>query len=298
MSSEYYYLVAGLPNISAEDSKLPYTLLAFREEVESQLSETDRALLRLLFLKFDNRNLLELIRHSDAQPDPKGNFSPDELDELLRDPEQPPAEGRKYVIPDYMKTFVQICRAEDEKDEPGAVAWEDRLATLYYGYAMQCGNAFVADWFELNLDIGNFLTAVTCRKYGLNRADFIVGDSEYAQLFRTSGARDFGLGDTWEYLPAVQRIAEEPDLLTRERKIDRLKWDWLEEHTVFKTFTVESLLAWLLKLEMIERWTTLDRAAGERAFRQVIGAMKTGSNHALEEFKRNSKNAHYKSESI
>jgi hypothetical protein len=288
MSSEYYYLIAGLPNISIEDSKLPYTILAFREEVESQLSEPDQTLLRLLFLKFDNRNLLEQIRRPDCKPDPKGSITPDEFDELLRDPEQPSPEGRKHSIPDYMKTFVRIYQqAAQEKEEQSLVPWEDRLATLYYEYAMQCGNEFVAAWFELNLHINNFLTAVTCRKYGLNRGDYILGDNEYAQLFRTSGARDFGLGDTWEYLSTVQRIAEEPDLLAREKQIDRLKWDWLEKHTVFKTFTVESLLAWLLKLEMIERWTTLDRAAGEQTFRNLIGVMKTGSNQALAEFKRN-----------
>lgn len=289
MSSEYYYLIAGLPNISIEDSRLPYTVLAFREEVESQLSETDQTLLRLLFLKFDNRNLLEHIRRPDSAPDPKGSLTQDEFDELIRDPEQPLPEGRKKAVPDYMKTFVLRYRAAQEKGEQSLVPWEDRLAALYYEYAMQCGNEFVAAWFELNLHINNFLTAVTCRKYGLNRQDYIVGDNDCAQLFRASGARDFGLGNTWEYLPVVQRIAEESDLLVRERKIDRLKWDWLEEHTVFTTFTVESLLAWLLKLEMIERWTTLDRATGEQTFRHLIGVMKTGSNQALAEFKRNNK---------
>ncbi|MDR1455700.1 MAG: DUF2764 domain-containing protein [Tannerella sp.] len=289
MRSEYYYLIAGLPNISIEDSKLPYTVLAFREEVEGQLSEADRILLRLLFLKFDNRNLLEQIRRPDYSPDPQGSITPDEFDELLRDPEQPLSGDGKKEIPDYMKEFIRMYRSAEEKGEQGVILWEDCLAALYYAYAMQCGNEFVAAWFELNLNLNNFLTAVTCRNCGLNRADSIVGDSEYAQLFRTSGARDFGLGDTWEYLPAVQRIAEESNLLVRERKIDRLKWDWLEEHTIFRTFTVESLLAWLLKLEMIERWTKLDRTAGEQTFRRLIGVMKTGSDSALKEFKRNNK---------
>ncbi|MDR2764235.1 MAG: DUF2764 domain-containing protein [Tannerella sp.] len=289
MSSEYYYLIAGLPNLSIEDSKLPYTTLVFREEVESQLSETDRTLLRLLFLKFDNRNLLEQIRYPDYHPDPQGSITPDEFDELFRDPEQPLSDGKKNPVPDYMKTFVRSYQTAHEKGEQSVIPWEDRLEALYYEYAMQCGNEFVAAWFELNLHLNNFLTAVSCRTYGLNRTDYIVGDNEYAQLFRTSGARDFGLGNTWEYLPAVQRIAEESNLLARERKIDRLKWDWLEEHTIFRTFTVESLLAWLLKLEMIERWTKLDRATGEQTFRHLIGVMKTGSRQALAAFKRNNK---------
>ena len=40
-------------------------------------------------------------------------------------------------------------------------------------------------------------------------------------------------------------------------------------------------------MEMVERWATLDTAAGEKTFREIVGAMKKGSENALEEFKRN-----------
>ena len=100
-------------------------------------------------------------------------------------------------------------------------------------------------------------------------------------------ARDFGLGDTVDYLPDLQRIAEEPDLMAREKKVDLLKWKWLDDNTFFKTFDIESVFAYLLKLEMIERWVTLDKVTGEKTFREIVGAMKHGSENALEEFKRN-----------
>jgi len=47
------------------------------------------------------------------------------------------------------------------------------------------------------------------------------------------------------------------------------------------------VFAYLLKLEMIERWVTLDKVTGEKTFREIVGAMKHGSENALEEFKRN-----------
>jgi hypothetical protein len=294
MSSKYYYLIAGLPNLSIEDGKLPFNLLAFREEIEHQLSKADRALLHLLFLKFDNKNLLAHLRHPDSVPESGGSITAEEFGELIRETEEPAAaskSGKKHLarIPDYFRTFIYLYHRAGEKEEQTVIPWEDRLATLYYEYAMQCGNAFLAAWFELNLHINNLLAAITCRKFGLNRADYIVGNDEWSQLLRTSGARDFGWGDMFEYLPAVLRIAEDADLLARERKIDRLKWDWLDEQTVFKTFTVESVLAYLLKIEMTERWAKLDKAAGEQMFRTLVGAMKTGSNNALNEFKRNNK---------
>jgi len=145
----------------------------------------------------------------------------------------------------------------------------------------------VAAWFELNLNINNILTAVVCRRYGLDRAAYIVGETEVAARLRTSNARDFELDDTLEYLPVVMRIGEERDLLLRETRIDRLKWEWLEAQTLDKTFDIESVLAYLLKLEMTERWALLDKGAGERTFRNLVGAMKKGSANALGEFQQN-----------
>ena len=292
MSGKYYYLIAGLPDISVDDGKLPFTVLEFGEELNSSLSATDKKLLHLLFLKFDNRNLLRRLQHSDFESEAGGNIPLDAIDELLsevREAEGAPLKRKTRPFPPYFETFVRMYLAEEAKTEASPVAWEDRLAALYYDYAMQCDNAFVAAWFELNLHIGNLLAAITCRKYGLNRNDYIIGDNEVARLLRTSGARDFGLGDTLEYLPAVQRIADESDLLLREKKTDQLKWDWMEEYTVFKTFTVERVLVWLLKLEMLERWAKLDKTTGEQTFRRLVGSMKTGSRNALDEFKRNNK---------
>ena len=152
---------------------------------------------------------------------------------------------------------------------------------------MKAPNPFVAGWFELNLNINNVLTAITCRKYGFDKSLYIVGHNEIAEQIRTSNARDFGLSDAVEYLPELQRIAEETDLYARERKIDLLKWKWLEDQTLFKTFDMERVFAYLLQLEMIERWVNLDKVRGEQTFRELVGAMKKGSDHALEEFKRN-----------
>ena len=38
MSSKYYYLVAGLPELSLEDSKLSYTIADFKTEIYDGLS--------------------------------------------------------------------------------------------------------------------------------------------------------------------------------------------------------------------------------------------------------------------
>lgn len=287
--SKYYYLIAGLPNIALDDSKLAYSVTEFRQELNGMLSGADKKLIDLFFLKFDNKNLVAFAKKPDCDPDERGSITYDEFNDLfkaLKDEEKLPKNDH---IPPYFTEFFKLYQASEGKEEKKAISWEDRLAALYYAYALANSNRFVADWFELNLNINNMLTAITCRKFGLEKADYIVGENEVAESIRTSNARDFGLGDTVDYLPALQRIAEEPDLMIREKKVDLLKWEWLDENTFFKTFDIESVFAYLLKLEMIERWVTLDKVTGEKTFRELVGAMKKGSENALEEFKRNNK---------
>lgn len=300
--SKYYCLVAGLPNISLDDSKVPFTISDFRAELEGILTASDKKLIDLFFLKFDNKNLIEQLRHPEYDPDERGSITYDEfmaLFKALKKGKKPPKNDK---IPPYFVDFFKLYIAEEYPDEENReeeddnensiqqpISWEDRLSGLYYAYAMKCKNKFFAEWYELNLNINNILTAITAKKYGLNKADYLVGDNTIANLLRTSNAKDFDIGDTLEYLPAVQRIAEETDLYVREKKIDQLKWEWLENNTFFTPFDIESVFAYLLKVEMIERWMLLDKAKGEKTFRQLIGSMKKGSDNALEEFKRNNK---------
>ncbi|OAV70475.1 hypothetical protein Barb4_01349 [Bacteroidales bacterium Barb4] len=291
---QYYYLIAGLPDIALDDGKIPFPITTFRTEAEGALTPKDKAYIDLFFLKFDNKNLLGQLRTPAGYvPDSRGSIPSETFAELIEAIKGEAEDEKKFLalhkyLPAYFAEFVRLYLSGMEKEAPQVtIPWEDRLAALYYSRAMKTGNKFVAEWFELNLNINNLLSAFTARKYGLDKADYIVGDNETARLLRTSNARDFGLGDAVEYLPAVQRIAEETDLFLREKKLDQLKWEWLEEQTFFKTFDIESVFAFLLRLEMLERWVTLDKAAGERTFRELVGAMKKGSNNILKDFKRN-----------
>lgn len=287
---KYYYLVSGLPDISLDDGKLAYTVADFRAEMEATLSAKDQKLIDLFFLKYDNANLLAYLKDPDASLDPRGRITHEQFEVVYKALKEEEKLPKDEAIPAYHVTFIQRYLAEEQSEQKGEkaqVSWEDQLAALYYEAAMKAPNPFVAGWFELNLNINNVLTAITCRKYGFDKSLYIVGHNEIAEQIRTSNARDFGLSDAVEYLPELQRIAEETDLYARERKIDLLKWKWLEDQTFFKTFDMERVFAYLLQLEMIERWVNLDKVRGEQTFRELVGAMKKGSDHALEEFKRN-----------
>ena len=270
MSKYYYYLVAGLPELTLEDSKLSYTVADFKAELYPDLSDEDRRLIDLFYLKFDNANVLKLLKDKDAAIDSRGNYSAEELAEFissLKDGD----EVADAVFPSYLSTFISEYFNTPAEDD---FLHEDRLAALYYAYAMKCRNKFVSSWFAFNLTMNNVLVALTARKFKMDIAPLIVGDTEVCEALRTSGARDFGLTGEVDFLAQLVKISETEELVEREMKIDQLRWNWMEEATFFNYFTVERLFVFLLQLEMIERWISLDKEKGNQLFRSIIATLK------------------------
>lgn len=268
--SKYYYLVAGLPELTLEDSKLSYTVADFKTEIYPGLSASDQKLIDLFYLKFDNANVLKLLEDKEAVIDARGNYSAEELNEAIATIKEG-GEVSSKEIPPYLSVFIS-----DYFNTPAesAVLHEDHLAALYYEYAMKCGNKFIASWFEFNLTINNILIAFTARKYKWDVAQNIVGDTEVSEALRTSGARDFGLSGEVDYLEQLVKISEINELVEREKRLDTLRWNWMEEATFFNYFTVERIFVFLLQLEMIERWIALDKEKGSQLFRSIIDALK------------------------
>jgi hypothetical protein len=267
--SAYYYLVAGLPDISLEDGKLSYTISDFRAESYGDLSAKDQALIDLFYLKYDHADLLSLLKDKDAVTQGKGNFSSEDLLQLIasvKEGEKPDAKFPSYLY-DFIAQYLALPADELYKAE-------NLLASAYYAYAMKSKNPFIASWFEFNLNINNILASFAARKYKMNVAEVIVGDTDVCEMLRTSNARDFGLSETLDYFEPLQRLVETDDLVEREKKVDQLKWKWLEDASFFHYFTIERLFVFLLQLEMIERWVLLDKEKGSELFRQMIQNLK------------------------
>lgn len=268
--SKYYYLVAGLPELTLDDSKLNYTVADFKTEIYPGLSDADQKLIDLFYLKFDNANLLKLLEDKDAVIDLRGNYTAEELTEAIAAIKEG-GEADVKAFPSYLSVFISDYF---NTSSAGEVLLEDQLAALYYAYAMKCSNRFVASWFEFNLNINNILVAFTARKYKWDVARTVIGDTEICEALRTSSARDFGLTGEVDYFDQLLKINEIAELVEREKRIDSLRWNWMEDAIFFDYFTVERIFAFLLKLEMIERWIALDKEKGNQLFRSIIEELK------------------------
>ena len=271
----YYCYIAGLPDIQIDNQKSIPAQEEILDELKQILSKGDMALLDLLRLKYDNDNLLKFLANRDAELNPLGKLTSQDWAELIElidnsDERNPVRDARLLK---YMLDFYTTIRNEQSEEKIDFA--EDFLAALYYKYGMQCKNKFVAEWFEFNLNINNILTALTCRKYGWDIKSAIIGDNVVAETIRNSvSARDFNLKAEIDYFDALVSISETANLLDREHRIDALKWNWLEENTFFSSFSIEKVLSFWLRCELMHRWDNLSMEEGAEIFRQMINDLK------------------------
>lgn len=274
--SQYYYLVTGLPELTLEDNKLNHTVADFKTEFYPLLSGSDKRLVDLFYLQYDNRNLLTLLKDNAVAIDPRGMFKAEQFLDVIRQyKEDDGVFSATHGLPRYMVAFIVDYFRQKEGDATvDEIALEDKLSALYYSHAMKCRNAFVSSWFEFNLNVKNILSAINARKFKIEIPQVIVGDTPVCEALKTSNARDFGLAGELDYLDEVLKIGETHNLIEREKKVDQLKWKWMEDKTFFEYFSIERLYVFLLQIELVERWLSLDKDKGNRMFRDIIASFK------------------------
>jgi len=68
----------------------------------------------------------------------------------------------------------------------------------------------------------------------------------------------------------LQKILEGSDILSRERAIDDLYWDKIDELTLFDYLNFDRILGMTVKMMIIRRWLVLDEKTGREMFKKLV----------------------------
>ncbi|MFP4418386.1 MAG: DUF2764 family protein [Chitinivibrionales bacterium] len=272
MARNYYYLVSGLPDLILDGTKKPLGLVEFVDEVSEQLHPDDAQLFRYIRYPIDNRNLVALLKKDTESFDERGNFSREELEQEIRSPDR---------MPQYMTVFME-AHNEGKELFPGLTQL-DQLSWLFYDWVLGVNNEFVREWFSFERDLRNVVAGLNCRKMrdtgveedSCDLSTAIVTRNTAAQSILKSNAPDFSLSSQ---LPWIERVIamSEVGLVDFEKSLDQLRWDELNEFTTFTGFRMETILAFSIKVEMVERWQQLDSDVGKEKVERLIKELKAG----------------------
>lgn len=265
--ANYYCLIAGLPEIDFSDSHPGYSMDELVEQLHESLTPWDaRLMANFFFLQRDCKNLVGYLKDPEAELMYQGAYTREQYQDLVKSAEEMNFNVHRY--PSFLSIFAREWAFN--KDKKGYFP-EDEILYLFYKYAIDnCSNKFVREWYQMNMDINNILTAILARKYGWNIADYIKGEGEVQEKLREENTPDFGLSREMDYMKELIQIADQDDPVKKEKMIDALKWLWLDDNTFFEPFGIESVFAYMCKLEMQYRWANLDVEKGKESFEQII----------------------------
>lgn len=138
----------------------------------------------------------------------------------------------------------------------------DKLTEEFYRKALSHPRRFIRDYFTFDLQLRNAKTA------WLNSS---LGRPEGQDEIRLEGMEDA----VFECEAEAEEVLGGSDILKRERGLDDLVWRKVEELTCMDVFDLELILAFTVKLRIIERWLRLDPESGRGLFRKLVSEIRS-----------------------
>ena len=132
---------------------------------------------------------------------------------------------------------------------------EECLNKEFYEAALSDANRFIREYFSFDLGFRNTKARFLNKVFGRPE------DSDTIDID----------GSVFEDALKVEYTLSEKDLLTRERKLDAIRWEKISELVTFNYFDLDAILAVIAKMGLVERWRALDDETGRELFNRMIG---------------------------
>ena len=268
MFMEYPYLIAGLPVLSLKNEIKSFSFKKIREDIYEGLSERDRKAAAWLFYPVDNRNLLNILAGKNMSFDETGNFTEQELAGFIESPEESPEK--------YMRDFLMAHLKLNSEYEPDDIAVkftdkpEKHLWTRFYESIRKTNYEFLIKWSDFDRDFRNIQAAFASQKMQLSVTGSVIGGGEIVEELHGRNISDAMKSQEKDWIVKLMQILEHTDILIREKELDLIRWDWLDEENIYHYFDIDVIYAFLLKALWVHRWMKLDQDTGMELFRKML----------------------------
>ena len=136
----------------------------------------------------------------------------------------------------------------------------DKLDADFYRKAITHSNRFLREFFSFDLNLRN------AKVKFLNKALSRAADKDVMVLM---DEKEEVVELPFEQENEVAEALRKDDLLSREKALDDLVWAKISDITVFDTFNIDAVLAFIAKMQVTARWFSLDEQKGREMFRKL-----------------------------
>lgn len=263
-ANNYYALVAGLREYALDADTKGFDAQAIVEEILDVVSKSDAASVRLLYAYYDCENLANL-RNGSAAHNGLGNLSREELEAEMTNPTHLPQR-----IADVIRAYANPEGEEAESVDVGK-RFEKSLFEAYYEECSHSNCRFLREWSSFDRTLRNILAAAVARSQSRPIEEVTIGEGDVVEQLQRSSAADFGLRGEYAFVDGViSAVNDEQNLLEKERKIDLIRWNEAGELSTFDYFDINAVMAYLVKVNMVARWSVLDVRHGREMFERLL----------------------------
>ena len=176
-------------------------------------------------------------------------------------------EGEKS-LDGYLEQVRGLLSAKDNESLDFIVKGFDKeqICLDFYKEALAHKLGFIREFFLFDFNVRNQKV-----KY-LNKALGREADKDVLKLTDPE-AEEMGLEQEepeFKESARLQAILEGGDILSRERGIDDLYWEKIDEITLFDYLNFNKVMGMVVKMMIIRRWLMLDEAAGRAMFKRLV----------------------------
>ena len=263
-STNYYALVAGLREYTLDADAKGFDAKEIVEEILEVISKSDAAAVRLLYTYYDCENLINLRNGSSAH-NALGNLSREEIEAEMANPTHLPCR-----IANVIRAYANPEGEEAETVDVGK-RFEKSLFEAYYEECAQSKCRFLREWSSFDRILRNILAAAVARSLSRPIEEVTIGEGDVVEQLQRSSAADFGLRGEYAFVDGViVAVNDEQNLLEKERKIDLIRWNEAGELVTFDYFDINAVMAYLVKVNMVARWSVLDVRHGREMFERLL----------------------------
>ena len=266
-ANNYYALVAGLREYTLDAENKGFDAKEIVEEILEVVSKGDAAAVKLLYAYYDCENLINL-RNGSLAHNALGNLSREEIEAEMANPTHLP--GR---VANVIRAY-----ANPEGEEAEAVDVGKRFEkSLFEAYYEECAGSkcrFLREWSSFDRTMRNITAAAVARSQSRPIEEVTIGEGDVVEQLQRSSAADFGLRGEYAFVDGViAAVNDEQNLLEKERKIDLIRWNEANELVTFDYFDINAVMAYLVKVNMVARWSVLDVRHGREMFERLLAEL-------------------------
>lgn len=187
--------------------------------------------------------------------------------------ENPKLEAEKIV-----SGIKELCSYKDALliDMMTKAADSSQLNMDFYAEAAGSANRFIREYFDFDRQMRNCKVRYLNRALGRPETEGIVTLSGEEGVEYLKGKPHRGEEENFdvEDIKLITEVLDRKDLLERENGLDSIMWEKIDRISSFDVFNMNAVLAFIAKLNIINRWLKLDESTGREMFRKLVGEVR------------------------